>query len=57
MSNEKTLIDNQTACQANYDAKKYICGPWLRGTTWGLTTKLPVFRAGAVEASDRARAR
>ena len=34
-SSEKSLIDNQTSMQANFDAKKYLCGPWLRGARGG----------------------
>ena len=25
----------QAAAQANFDAKKYICGPWLKGARGG----------------------
>ena len=32
---EQQHIADQTACQANYDAKKYICGPWLHARTGG----------------------
>ena len=35
MSSEKHLLDNQSAVQANFDAKKYLCGPWLRGARGG----------------------
>ena len=32
---EQSLINNQTTMQANFDAKKYICGPWLKGARGG----------------------
>ena len=32
---EQQHIASQTASQANYDAKKYICGPWIAGRTGG----------------------
>ena len=32
---EQSLINNQTSMQANFDAKKYICGPWLKGARGG----------------------
>ena len=42
---EQVLINNQSTIQANFDAKKYICGPWLkgaRGGPWALVFK-PAF--------------
>lgn len=42
---EQTLINNQQTIQSNFDAKKYICGPWLkgaRGGPWALVFK-PAF--------------
>ena len=33
-------ISEQSAIQANYDAKKFICGPWLKGRRGGPFTQV-----------------
>lgn len=32
---ETAQIANQASAQANFDAKKYVCGPWLKGARGG----------------------
>ena len=49
------MINNQTAMQANFDAKKYICGPWLkgaRGAPWSLVFQ-PAFENGLRGKTDQ----
>tara|TARA_B110000037_G_C17124042_1_gene507194 strand:+ start:176 stop:5869 length:5694 start_codon:yes stop_codon:yes gene_type:complete len=45
---EKSQIASQAAAQANFDAKKYICGPWLKGARGGPWTE--VFKPSFEEA-------
>ena len=52
---EQILINNQSAIQANFDAKKYICGPWLkgaRGGPWALVFK-PAFEDALRSKTDQ----
>ena len=41
-------MTNQSSAQANYDAKKFICAPWLRGARGGPWTQ--VFKPAFEEA-------
>ena len=52
---EQSLINNQTSMQANFDAKKYICGPWLkgaRGGPWSLVFQ-PAFENALMAKTDQ----
>ena len=52
---EQSLINNQTTMQANFDAKKYICGPWLKGARGGPWTLVfqPAFENGLRGKTDQ----
>ena len=45
---EKSQVASQAAAQANFDAKKYICGPWLKASRGGPWTE--VFKPNFEEA-------